>query len=167
MPAYTSADLPWYEYLSIDLLLRVAKSTFLNPVLVWLYPFALRAQAFHWHMRPLQYGVAFAVLVDLCWLLILLDKWGRNGRLSGNQRSDIDRIDDVVVITGGASGLGQIVAEMFALKGISVAVLDSKRPSLEENYSLQFYECDVSDIEAVKQVAARIEDDVLSKCCIS
>jgi short chain dehydrogenase len=166
MPPLTQDALPWYQFLSIDLLLRVSKATFLSPILCWLYPLALRAQAFHWHMRPLQYAVAFAVTVDIFWFLCHLDSLGRNGRFSRtkseNDEKVVEEVDDVVVVTGGSSGLGQIIAEIFALKGISVAILDIKKPQMEENYALQYYECDVSDVEAVKRVGAQITKDVRS-----
>jgi hypothetical protein len=167
MPPSNSDVLPWYQFLSIDLLIRVAKATFLSPILCWLYPLALRAQAFHWHMTPLRYGVVFAIVVDFFWFLSYLNAMARNGRFSRNQNDqdkeeDDVEIDDVVVVTGGSSGLGQIIAEMFALKGISVAVLDVKKPQMEGNYALQYYECDVSDHSAVQRVATKITEDVPS-----
>jgi hypothetical protein len=162
MPPLTQDALPWYQFLSIDLLLRVAKSTFLSPILCWLYPLALRAQAFRWHMTPLRYAVAFACVVDFFWFLSVLNSLGRNGRFSKTKVEVVaaEEVEDVVVVTGGSSGLGQIVAEIFAMKGISVAVLDIKKPSMEGNYDLQYYECDVSDITAVQRVSAQITKDV-------
>ena len=164
MPPLTQDSLPWYQFLSIDLLIRVAKTTFLSPILCWLYPLALRAQAFHWHMTPLRYAVAFACLVDFFWFLSVLNTLGRNGRFARTsariEEVGEDVEEDVVVVTGGSSGLGQIVAEIFALKGISVAVLDIKKPCMEGNYELQYYECDVSDVAAVRRVSAQITKDV-------
>lgn len=168
MPPLTSDALPWYNFLSIDLLLLVAKTTLLHPILCWLYPLALRAQAFHWHMRPLQYGIVYAIIIDFFWFLGRLNTLGRNGAFSRRTKpqhaangEDVgEDVDEVVVVTGGSSGLGQIVAEIFALKGISVAVLDIKKPCMEGNYALTYYECDVSDITAVKRVASQITQDV-------
>ena len=164
IPPLAQAALPWYQFLSIDLLLRVAKATFFSPILCWLYPLALRAQAFRWHMAPLRYGVAFAIVVDIFWFLSLLNTQARNGRFTRKRaapEADNEYNDDVVVVTGGSSGLGQIIAEIIALKGIPVAVLDIKKPQMEGNYATTYYECDVSDVEAVKKVAAQINADVL------
>ena len=164
MPPQSVYSLPWHQYLCIDLLIRVAKNTILNPILCWLYPLALRAQAFHWRMAPLRYGVAFALIVDFFWLLALLNAQARNGRFSRRVPQRVaegeEEVDDVIVVTGGSSGLGQIIAEMFALKGISVAVMDIKKPQLEGNYALEYYECDVSDHEAVARVGRQITEDV-------
>jgi hypothetical protein len=172
MPPSNSDILPWYQFISVDLLIRVAKATFFSPILCWLYPLALRAQAFHWQMTPLRHGVAFAILVDFLWFLSYLNAMARNGRFSRNQTVEKEveneaEVDDVVVVTGGSSGLGQIIAEMFALKGISVAVLDIKKPQMEGNYALQYYECDVSDHKVVQRVAAQITEDVFPVLSLS
>jgi hypothetical protein len=175
-PLLTQDALPWYQFLSIDLIIRVLRITFFHPILAWLYPLALRAQAFRIHMRPLQVSIAFALLVDLCWLLGQLNVAARNGKFArrakthggvGKAAAPAEDVDDeeafgedVVVVTGGSSGLGQLVAEIFALKGISVAILDVKKPQLEGNYAIEYYECDVSDVEAVKRVAQQIRTDV-------
>jgi hypothetical protein len=161
MPPTSTDSLPWYRVLSIDLLLRVAKSTFLNPVLTWLYPLALRAQAFHYHMPPLKYGIFFALFVDFCWFLSYLNSQARNGwrkpaPVHAEDGDEVEEADEVVVVTGGSSGLGQIIAEMFALKGTAVAVMDIKPPSMEGNYSIEYYECDVSDADAVHHTAQKI-----------
>jgi hypothetical protein len=168
MPAVSPDSLPWYRVLSIDLLLRVSKSTFLNPVLTWLYPLALRAQAFHYHMHSLKYGIFFALFVDFCWFLSYLNSRARNGwrksplqgDVHGDEARGLEEVDEVVVVTGGSSGLGQIIAEMFALKGVTVAVVDIKKPPMEGNYSIEYYECDVSDADAVHRTAQQITQDV-------
>src|SRR5271170_2561733 len=109
MPPLTQASLPWYQFLSIDLLMNVAQNTILHPILCWLYPLALRAQAFHWHMRPLQYGIAYALVVDFVYYLGVLNTAGRNGRF-GRKKAAIEvevegevEVEDVVVVTGGSS----------------------------------------------------------------
>jgi len=162
MPPLTPDALPWYQFLSIDLILRVLRTTFFHPLLAWIYPLALRAQAFRMHMRPLQISIAFALFVDLIWLLGRANVAGRNGKfLKAGPKNEQFQGEDVVVVTGGSSGLGGLVAEIFALKGISVAILDVQRPLLEGNYAVEYYECDVSDVDAVKRVAQQIRDDVL------
>jgi short chain dehydrogenase len=168
MPPLTPDALPWYQFLSIDLIIRVLRTTFFHPLLAWIYPLALRAQAFRMHMRPLQLSIAFALLVDLFWFLGRLNVAARNGRFSRVKRVKPEfeekgvgeDEEDVVVVTGGSSGLGQLVAEIFALKGISVAILDVRKPQLEGNYAIEYYECDVSDVSSIKRAAQRIRTDV-------
>ena len=116
-------------------------------------------------MRPLQYDVLFAVVVDFIWILGRVNSQVRNGRFSSSgtkvsKTEEHEIVDDVVVVTGGSSGLGQIIAEIFALKGISVAILDIKKPQMEGNYALQYYHCDVSDWDQVERTTQQIITDV-------
>lgn len=78
----------------------------------------------------------------------------------------VDWDEEVVVITGGASGLGRVLAQTFGMRGASVAVLDVVKPREGEREGLdgvQFYECDVGDVKAVKGARGRIEKDVCSR----
>jgi NAD(P)-dependent dehydrogenase (short-subunit alcohol dehydrogenase family) len=71
-----------------------------------------------------------------------------------------------VVITGGAGGLGKVLAETYGMRGVSVAVLDIREPA-EQSEALEnvrFYRCDVSSIEDVREARMWIEKDVRSKC---
>jgi len=122
-------------------------------------------------MRPLQYGIVYALVVDFVYFLGVLNAAGRNGRFGRKKEGvevaedgDEEEVEDVVVVTGGSSGLGGLVAEIFALKGISVAVLDVKKPQMEGNYALTYYECDVSDPEAVHRVGQQIQQEVPTTC---
>lgn len=164
MPPVSQDALPWYQILSIDLLINVAKATFLSPIICWLFPLSLRAQAFTWRMAPLRYSTAICLVIDFFWFLSFVNTLGRNGWFSSARSRVADdveeEVEDVVVITGGSSGLGQIVAEIFALKGISVAILDVNKPPMEGNYALKYYECDVSDFKAVQRVSSQITNDV-------
>ena len=78
---------------------------------------------------------------------------------------EVDWDEEVVVITGGANGLGKILAEMYGMRGASVAVLDVKKPEKESEglAGVVFYECDVGDAEAVELVKGRVEEDVCSR----
>ena len=65
------------------------------------------------------------------------------------------------MITGGASGLGLLIAEVYGMRGVSVAVLDIKEaPEGGEARNVDFYKCDVGDLEQVKKVKERIEEEL-------
>jgi NAD(P)-dependent dehydrogenase (short-subunit alcohol dehydrogenase family) len=70
----------------------------------------------------------------------------------------------VVLVTGGASGMGQISARRLAASGAKVAVLDLNEIALKdfvaEDQNLHAYPCDVADAAAVKDVIARVEADL-------
>ena len=72
----------------------------------------------------------------------------------------------MVVITGGCGGLGRVMAEMFSLKGVSVALLDVRPPKgRNEDEALinaRYYHCDIGDPEAITTAKSNIEQDVRS-----
>ena len=59
-----------------------------------------------------------------------------------------------IVVSGGASGLGQAVAKHFAERGADVATVDLKLPA--ESDGLRGFVCDVTDASAVAETIAEI-----------
>lgn len=94
--------------------------------------------------------------------------------------------NEVVLITGGAGGLGRCLAEVFAVRGVDCAVVDvgpedeeinegaevqvtkSKRGRTQkrrradewEELGCKYYCCDVGDRDAVNTLRRRVEQDV-------
>lgn len=77
------------------------------------------------------------------------------------------------MITGGASGLGLLIAQIYGIRGVSVAVLDVKGPETKDGdedilasdglsglESVECYRCDVGNKEEVEDVLRRVEKDV-------
>ncbi|KAF9170791.1 hypothetical protein BGX21_009105 [Mortierella sp. AD011] len=77
-----------------------------------------------------------------------------------SQRKDgkADWEEEVVLITGGASGIGCLLAEALAIRNISVAVLDVQ--PLKTALDIDSYICDVSNPEDIARVAKEIREDV-------
>lgn len=65
-----------------------------------------------------------------------------------------------MVITGGASGLGLLIAEVYGMRGVTVAVLDVRESEGGEARNVEFYKCDVGDKKQVEAVAKEIERDL-------
>lgn len=74
--------------------------------------------------------------------------------------------DRVVLITGGASGIGAVVVEHFALQGAKVAFLDLATASavalidkLSDRciYTPVFFDCDLTDTAALRAAVAQVE----------
>ena len=72
----------------------------------------------------------------------------------------MDLNDEVIVITGGASGLGRCLAEIYALRGATIAIIDVKSAKEEEVEGAYYFNCDIGDAEAVKKTWAKIKEDV-------
>lgn len=76
----------------------------------------------------------------------------------------VDLSEEVIVITGGASGLGRLVAQIYGLRGASVAVLDIAEEKdvkgWEDVGGVEYYRCDIGVRNEVETVARRIEEDV-------
>lgn len=79
----------------------------------------------------------------------------------------MDWDEEVVVITGGANGLGRVIAETYGMRGARVAVLDVDGPDQMEGEEgeeglagVKFYRCDIGNAEEVVDVAGRIQRDV-------
>ena len=70
---------------------------------------------------------------------------------------------DVAVVTGGASGIGEAIARVFAGKGARVAVVDiehaaAQRLAEELGEGCSAFKCDVSDPKSVRAVVAAVMD---------
>lgn len=61
-----------------------------------------------------------------------------------------------MVITGGGRGLGRCVAEILAMRGCEVAVLDLEVEEGKVEGGVKEYKCDVGDREQVEKVWSRL-----------
>ena len=82
---------------------------------------------------------------------------GVNKRIAYGAPREVDWENELVVITGGIGGLGGCLAEIFALKGVGVAVLDVNLDGRglrdrEEKEGITYYRCDVGDHKQVEKV---------------
>lgn len=147
----------WASPLSIDLLLKVANVTFLHPFVAWMIPLCLRAQVYPWTSPVMQSAILYASLLTLFFFLGVL-----NRQIAYSKPRAVDLGEEVIVITGGASGLGLLVAEVYGMRGATVAVLDVLELEAGEARGVTVYKCDVGDAEQVAKVAAQIEREVSS-----
>ncbi|RMZ80019.1 hypothetical protein DV738_g3033, partial [Chaetothyriales sp. CBS 135597] len=138
---------------------RVLARSIFHPAIVLI--FYLCIAAMHKHRQPFAfytlYWAAFlAVLEVLGWL---------NHRLTYGAPRTVKWDDEVVVVTGGAGGLGRVLADSLARRRVKVAILDV-RPAdgeareLMESADLVWELCDVARpdhvVRAVDAVVARL-----------
>jgi NAD(P)-dependent dehydrogenase (short-subunit alcohol dehydrogenase family) len=113
----------------------------------------------HRHRTPVaHYTLYWAFIL----LVIAALRW-LNYRITQGKPRTLDWENEVVVVTGGGSGLGRVIAEMYAMRGVSTAILDIKEADPEAidlidggNGSLQWFSCDVSDKDGVDVVIDEI-----------
>ncbi|KZF25258.1 short chain dehydrogenase/reductase [Xylona heveae TC161] len=150
----------WYHHLTVDLLVRVAENTFLHPFAAWMIPLGLRAQATPYTYTSMQVAIIYAILITLRSLFLLVDK-----RVAYGAPRHVDLSREVIVITGGASGVGLLIAEVYGLRGASVAVLDVRELDatqlmVMESKNIHYYTCDIGDRAQVVAAKAKIEKDL-------
>ncbi|KAL3428142.1 short-chain dehydrogenase/reductase family [Phlyctema vagabunda] len=148
-------ELSWAKPLSIDLLLKVLNVTFLHPFVGWMIPLCLRAQAKPWSDPAMRMAIGWASFLTLFFFLGVL-----NRQLAYTKPREVDFSEEVIVITGGASGLGLLVAEVYGMRGASVAVLDVQELESGEARGVSMYKCDVGNPDQVKKAAIEIERDL-------
>lgn len=150
-------DTSWYHYITIDLLVNVLNRSIFHPFIAWLIPLCLRAIATPYEAPDFIASCIWATLVTFGTILGVF-----NYRLAHGLPREVDWNEEVVVITGGASGLGKILAEIYGMRGASVAVLDVSEPEKESEglAGVQYYVCDVGDAAAVEKAKMQIEKDV-------
>jgi len=150
-----SRELSWAKPLSVDLLLKVLNVTFLHPFVAWMVPLCMRAQAMKWTHPAIQIAIGYASLLTAWYFLDVLNK-----QIAFSKPRKVDFSDEVIVVTGGASGLGLLIAEVYGMRGATVAVLDVKDLESGEARGVSVYKCDVGDKDQVAKVAIKIERDV-------
>ncbi|OJD40550.1 short-chain dehydrogenase reductase family protein [Diplodia corticola] len=152
---------PWYHPLTLDLLADIANRSLLHPFIACLIPLCLRAVGTPYAWPRFQAACAYAIAVTL-WTLVV-HVAGRQHAF-GAARAVALGEDEVVVVTGGAGGLGALVAEVYGMRGVSVAVVDVVDGDGEgdgwEEKGVAYYRCDVGAREEVEAVYRRIVDDL-------
>ncbi|KAF2087215.1 NAD(P)-binding protein [Saccharata proteae CBS 121410] len=107
------------------------------------------------------------VVKTLKWLLALGTVGRVNGWLNGlatnswalkSDRSKWDWQKEIAVVTGGCSGIGELVVKGLLEKGVRVAVLDVQPlpETLKSNPNILHQTCDISDPDAVTSCATTI-----------
>ncbi|KAH6724502.1 hypothetical protein DL95DRAFT_325521 [Leptodontidium sp. 2 PMI_412] len=150
-----SRELSWAKPLSIDLLLKVLNVTFLHPFVAWMIPLCMRAQVMPWTATAMQISIGYASFLTAMFFLGVL-----NRQIAYSKPRTVDFSEEVIVVTGGASGLGLLIAEVYGMRGATVAVLDVKDLEAGEARGVSVYKCDVGDKEQVAKVAVEIERDL-------
>ncbi|KAI4153461.1 MAG: hypothetical protein LQ340_002302 [Diploschistes diacapsis] len=167
MPITRPPHQPWHHSLTLDLLVHIFNKSLFHPFIASLVPLCLLAGGYPLSAPAIRNTIYYALLICTCSILHPLSE-----RLAHGVPRPVDHDDEVIVISGGASGLGKCLAESYALKGASVAVLDiggervaegeEKEEEEEEEGvdGVRYYTCDVADADAVGESWGRITKEL-------
>ncbi|RMY23995.1 hypothetical protein D0867_01677 [Hortaea werneckii] len=157
-PARTMAEHQrWYNHFTVDLFALILQRSIFHPFIAWLIPLCQRAIGAPGDSIQVLSTTYYAALITALSLLGFLDR-----KLAYGQPRELDWENEVVVITGGAGGLGKIMAEMYGMRGVSVALLDVREPEWESEgmAGVKFYRCDVGKRADVEKARGQIEKDL-------
>ncbi|CAL1701243.1 unnamed protein product [Somion occarium] len=141
---------PIFDALDIDLVVKVLSHT----AFIFYY-----FQGARWPDSVIVLSAGFCAATSLFWFV----KW--YSRLFRNQGSllfgpgPFDWGEQIVVITGGSSGIGELIANTLAVRNVTVVVLDVN-PIVTENYNITYYKCDVSQWEEVEAISKQIVEEL-------
>lgn len=108
-----------------------------------------------WDHTAMRLSIGYASTLTALYFLGVLNK-----QIAYSKPRKVNFSDEVIVITGGASGLGLLIAEVYGMRGATVAVLDVKELESGEARGVEVYKCDVGNKEEVARVALEIERDL-------
>ncbi|KAF5980035.1 hypothetical protein FBULB1_5435 [Fusarium bulbicola] len=144
-----------------DVVLRLIRQTALNPAL--LLPLVLFA-------RLTKKGQDLSILHPSAsghlktLFYVALARWA-SGWWSDKTRNNWvdDKYDwkrEVVLVTGGAGGIGGRIVKLFEEMGVKVVVLDIQPMSFEVSANVHYFQCDLRSPENVEAVAEKIRAEV-------
>ncbi|TCD67550.1 hypothetical protein EIP91_012247 [Steccherinum ochraceum] len=150
---------PIFDSFDVDLLVKVLAHTAFSPFFTFFIPVFYYFQGAKWSDNIVVYSALYCGATCAFWFI----KWySRLYRNQGNLLFGPPRLDwgeQIVVVTGGASGIGELIANTLAVRNVNVVVLDVN-PIVTENYNITYYKCDVSKWEEVEAVAQTIVEEL-------
>lgn len=102
---------------------------------------------------------ALKILVGLG-VFYRLNRLLNRASLNNFSRDKWDWSKEIVLITGGSGGFGELMVRKFARRGIMVVVLDLKPPVNPFPDNVYFYAVNITDASAIAQTAKQVRQDV-------
>lgn len=160
------------SFLSIDTFVQLATTHILHP-----FPFLLLSLSFLALGYPLisftsnTITIPFPSAVPLCIIICgFLLSIGYVSRLDAHVAAagatrTLNWEDEIVLITGGLGGLGGLLAEIYAMRGVPVAIadvreLDREHVSQLDGKGIRYWRCDVGKREEIEQMALEMRQEV-------
>jgi len=148
-----------FDTLDLDLLVKVLSRTVFSPFFTFFIPLLYKAQGANWDDTIVLQSGAWCAFTVVFWLIRFSSQIWRNGGSFLLSPPRFDWGEQIVLITGGASGVGALLANTLAVRNVSVVVLDVK-PLITENYNIYSYICDVSNWADLLAARKKIAEEV-------
>ncbi|KAK7060386.1 hypothetical protein VNI00_001151 [Paramarasmius palmivorus] len=148
-----------FDSLDIDLIIKVLKHTAFSPFFIFFVPIFYVFQGAKLTDRIVVLSTAYYVALSIFWLAKWLSRLWRNQGSLFFAPKRFDWGEQIVVITGGSSGVGELLANTLAVRNVTVVVLDIK-PIVSENYNITYYKCDVSKWSEVEAVSKKVIEEI-------
>jgi len=148
-----------FDNLDLDLVIKVLSNTLFSPFFVFFVPVIYKSQGQGWDAPVIKNSIIYWCILSVFWFLKFSSRIWRNINSWVLSPERISWEDQVVVITGGASGIGRLLAETLAVRNVCVAVLDVQ-PLNSDNDNINYYKCDVSKWEEVERVSKQIVEEL-------
>lgn len=157
-------DQPWYSHITLDLLVRVLSRSIFHPAIILIFYLCLASV--HKHREPVAiYTLYYASVL----LVVDLLRW-LNHRIATGWPRKVIWEEEVVIVTGGGSGLGRALVEMLVRKGARVGVLDLNDFDQEMQEvgesgpgDLCWQVCDVGNLDQVQKAIKAIHSEVSNR----
>ncbi|OAL01302.1 NAD(P)-binding protein [Phaeosphaeriaceae sp. SRC1lsM3a] len=145
------------EGVTHDTLGRLIKYTVLNPALT-LPLILLGRYTTRGNILAEQHGTFFKHLKTIVGLGLLrsISAWLDDAVTNNWNNDTYVWSQEVVVVTGGSDGIGKIVVQLFAERGIKVAVLDVQELTYEAPPSVRYFHCDLSSPSSIASAASKV-----------
>jgi len=150
---------PMFDDFDVDLLIKVLANTVFSPFFVFFIPIFCIFQGNKLSDPIIIYTSIYYVLLAAFWFIKWYSRLYRNQGSLFFRPAPLEWSDQIVVITGGASGIGELLANTLAVRSVTVVVLDLN-PIVTENYNIVYYKCDVSKWEEVEAVSKKVIEEI-------
>jgi len=151
--------IPMYDNVDVDMVVKVLQQTAFSPSFTVFIPVFYFFHARGVLTPAVINSACYCAAVCAFWLLKWLSTSYRNQRSLFFAPESLDWSEQIVLITGGSSGMGELLANTLAVRNVNVVVLDIK-PIQTENYNITYYKCDVSNWEEVEAVSKKVIEEV-------
>ncbi|KAE8153258.1 hypothetical protein BDV25DRAFT_169138 [Aspergillus avenaceus] len=147
---------PEQSNLTLDTVVSVLSKTIFHPWPSWILVLSLRAQVTPPSHPAFLLAISWAILLTLVAVAKAV-----NARFAYGLSRRVEMSDEVVVVTGGASGLGLLIARIYLMRGVGVAVVDVRGRSEREVVELveggvEYFEGDVADLSVLEECVREV-----------